>query len=163
MDWNILKNDFKYDGSLREILIYNTNTDDWKSILKYINTITKYSKKITLLDLTSEQEIVYQNNEIHNFIQKMNLEYFDKNKFNVLMEIFINNTQINSHFFSVEEIVFDINPKEIKNEADLKLILEFMENISKVTNKDSFLIYEGLYDPPILTYKSNCNTFIFDN
>ncbi|RTR26584.1 hypothetical protein EKG37_21180 [Robertmurraya yapensis] len=67
------------------------------------------------------------------------------------MSININGVLINCHFFSVDEIEFNIDPKEVKSKYEANAVFEFMKNLSKILDKESILTGENSPEYPLVT------------
>lgn len=57
--------------------------------------------------------------------------------------IIIDSIVINTHFFSDQQIEFDIDPREINSSLDLERILRFMRSISSILQKEIILSAEN--------------------
>jgi len=141
-NWDEIKWIFESDGSLRDIYVENVKIEDWKILINYLNTnhIVKYgptgeNEEINKIDL--EYLIQYLNDETGELEAKM-------------VSIIIHDIIINLHFFSVNEIEFDIAPKEIYSFDTYKKILNFMNQISEVLNKPLILTGENQSDFPLI-------------
>ncbi|MES9685390.1 hypothetical protein ABWK22_21315, partial [Gottfriedia acidiceleris] len=66
----------------------------------------------------------------------------------------------NCCFFSYTEIEFDIDPKEINSETDVKIVFEFMRKISMVLGKESIITAESDPDNPLVTVHSDGSLLI---
>jgi hypothetical protein len=60
--------------------------------------------------------------------------------------VFIDNIQVNAHFFIAEEIENDITPNEINSIDDHNKLMNYMTNLSKVLNKTVVLTPENEAD-----------------
>ncbi|WJS96932.1 hypothetical protein NYQ10_10855 [Flavobacterium johnsoniae] len=141
-NWTDIKWIFEPEGSLRDIYIKNTSIDDWKILINYLN-----SSQIVKYGLTGENQI----------INPIDLEYVIEYLHDEtgLMEtkcasIIIDNIIINQHFFSINEIEFDIDPREITSFEDYKEILNFMNEISRILQKSVILTGENQMDFPLI-------------
>ena len=67
------------------------------------------------------------------------------------MSINTNGVLINCHFFSEDEIEFDIDPKEVKSKSKADDVFEFMKNLSKILVKESILTGENSPEYPLVT------------
>jgi len=58
--------------------------------------------------------------------------------------------QANCHFFTVEEIEFDIDTREVKGQQELNALLEFMRCLAHATDKEAVLTAENMPEIVIL-------------
>lgn len=75
------------------------------------------------------QVTVYEETDVAHFFE-------EKDNHSILMSINTNGAFINCHFFSEDEIEFDIDPKEVKSKSEANAVFEFMKNLSKILDKD---------------------------
>lgn len=141
-NWDEIKWIFESDGSLRDIYVKKVNIEDWKNLIIYLNEnhIIKYGPA--------------GENKIND---KIDFEYLNK-YFNdktgelevKIASIVINDIIINLHFFSINEIEFDIDPKEIYSFDNYKKVLDFMNQVSEFLNKPLILTGENQSDFPLI-------------
>jgi hypothetical protein len=60
--------------------------------------------------------------------------------------VYIDNIQVNAHFFTDEEIENDITPNEINSMDDHNKLMDYMTRLSKVLNKTVVLTPENKSD-----------------
>jgi hypothetical protein len=137
-NWEKTKWIFEPDGTLRDIYVENVDIEDWKILIDYLNTnyTVKYSSSevnkidkgyvIQLLtDLTGEMDLK-------------------------TVSIIIDDIIINTHFFSINEIEFDVQPEEINSVISFEKILNFMNEISRILNKQLILTGENQIEFPLI-------------
>lgn len=141
-NWDEINWIFEPDGALRDIYVQDVEIEDWKILINYLNTnhIVKYglvgeNKEINKIDL--EYLIYYLNDETGELEVK-------------IVSIIIDDIIINLHFFSIDEIEFDIDPKEIYSFDNYKKILDFMNKVSEILNKPLILTGENQRKLPLI-------------
>ncbi|CAA9200175.1 hypothetical protein [Flavobacterium collinsii] len=141
-NWNEIKWIFETDGSLRDIYVKNVKIEDWKILINYLNKnhIVKYgttgeNKEINKIDL--EYLIHYLNDETGELEAK-------------IASIIIDDIMINLHFFSIDEIELDIDPKEIYSFVNYRKILDFMVQLSELLDKPVILTGENQSEFPLI-------------
>jgi hypothetical protein len=77
------------------------------------------------------------------------------------MKIDASGILINCHFFSKEEIEFDIDPKDVTEQSDLDALCEFMRMVGKVVGKPTILTPENFQDKPIILFNPETNELNF--
>ena len=112
------------DGSLRDIYINNITKNEWELWVNYVNKNYK-------IDWNNKNEIDF---EIIKNNWKENIPQYDA-------KIFIENIQINNHFFS--DFENDIDPNEIKSVHDHNCIIKYMKEISEILNTTIYLSGEN--------------------
>lgn len=129
---------YYWDGSWRDIYIQKIEEGDWKKCINYVNqnyVISWYNGKTEL----EENQISYD--VIDGYLK----EEHDRCS---SAKIFIDNIQINCHFFSKSEIENDIDPREISSIEDHKKIIKYMTDLSCILEKEVILTPEA--EPEII-------------
>ena len=67
---------------------------------------------------------------------------------------------IHCHFFSKDEMEFDVNPIEIKSLYEANALFEFMRKLSSILGKEILLTKENIPEHPLVTIKSDGTLFI---
>jgi hypothetical protein len=73
-----------------------------------------------------------------------------KNK-SITISIDYNGLNVCCHFFCVDEIEFDISPRDSNNEMKAEAVLEFMKKVSALLNKNVLILIENDKVNPLLT------------
>ncbi|BDU25344.1 hypothetical protein [Flavobacterium sp. GSB-24] len=140
--WEEIEWIFEFDGSLRDIYVENVTIEDWKILIDFLNL-----NHLTQYGVTGE-------NEIKNEIDKEYLILMMNDETDTMecktVSIIIDDIIINTHFFSADEIEFDIDPREIKSFEDYIKVVNFMNQISKILNKPLILTGENQKDFPLI-------------
>lgn len=141
-NWDEINWIFEPDGALRDIYIENINIEDWKVLMDYLNLnyIIKYGP-------TGENQIINKLNKEY-LIQMLNDETGKMECKTV--SIIIDGIIINNHFFSVNEIEFDIDPREINSFEDYIKVINFMNQISQILGKPLILTGENQKEFPLI-------------
>ena len=137
MNWQILKDKIYYwDGSWRDIYVHNTTREDWQIWADFVNKNYKTSFHIYATEVREEKVD----------LTKI-FEYWSGTQENLsTATVYIDNIQVNAHFFTDEEIENDITPAEIKSIDDHNKLMNYMTNISKALNKTVVLTPENQAD-----------------
>ena len=142
MDWKTLKEKVYYeDGSLRDILVKNTNIQDWASFVDFVNN--NYKIQIRDHDTVIENARI-DINKVINFWEDLDLGRIDAS-------IFVGNALINVHFFGPSDIENDILPQEILSIDDHDQIIAYMITLSKALNKEVLLTADSTEDEVLIT------------
>lgn len=153
LNWSDVNWIFEPEGSLRDIYIKNVRAEDWIVLIDHLNQnyVVKFGS--------------YGENKIINKIDKEYiLQYFSDQTAEMETKsasIFIDKIMINLHFFSDEEIEFDIDPKEINSNSDLEAIIQFMNNMSQILKKEVILTGEGENEYPLITVDYGSKKIVF--
>ncbi|MFZ0577995.1 MAG: hypothetical protein WAM41_10875 [Psychrobacillus psychrotolerans] len=145
----ILDEVFFNDGSLRDIYVLDVDLNDWQMFFEWIY-------------LSSWEIKLYKDGlETVNEIKSVAKLFKDKEFFSFLLSIDIDGAaKINCHFFSKDEMEFDVNPIEIKGLYEANAVFEFMRKLSSILGKEIFLTEENMPKHPLVTIKSDGTLFI---
>lgn len=143
LNWSDVNWIFEPEGSLRDIYIKSVRAEDWIVLIDHLNQNynIRYGPSI-------------ENKSINKIDKEYILKYFSDETAEMETKsasIFIDKIMINLHFFSDEEIEFDIDPNEINSNTDLEIIIGFMNDMSQILNKEAILTGEGESDYPLIT------------
>ena len=124
-NWEKIKEEIYFiDGSLRDIYVNNITENEWELWVNYVNKNYK-------IDWNNKKKIDFE--IIKNNWKEIMPQYTAK--------MFIENIQINNHFFG--DFENDIDPAEIKNIYDHNCIIKYMKDISEILNKTVYLSEEN--------------------
>ena len=139
---------FTPDGSLRDIYVLNTRTEDWNSLIAGLagsDLPVKISKPFERLE---------------DFDAAPVFEHVT-NSSPVQMQVFLSETiKAHSHFFTSNEVEFDLDPRQIKSKADVAGILKFMRTIGEILSSEVILTEESCQHDPILSFKPATGEFV---
>jgi hypothetical protein len=76
-----------------------------------------------------------------------------RNERSVFMTIDIEGIFLNCHFFTEEEIEFDLDPGEVNGEEKLEQLFKFMQLIGALLQKEVILTPENMQEIAIFSYK----------
>jgi len=144
LDWNQLKNEiYVWDGGWLDIYVHNTNKNDWETWSKYINQnfrIEWYNGKTEKVESKIDFSVIK--------------EFWEGNHdLSSTSRIFIDNIQINAHFFDSDEIENDIDPREFKDIEDHNKLVKYLIDISSILKKEVTVTPENC--PEIILIKVN--------
>jgi hypothetical protein len=141
-NWNDIAWIFRPDGTLLDIYVQDVDISDWKKLFNLLND----NYKLTFKSFDEEEEVdQIKIKSIINYLEDETGEFEDN-----ILSIFLNDIQINCHFFLAEQIEFDIEPKEINTIDDFLLIYNFMISISKSLKKQVTLTGENSPEFPLI-------------
>ncbi|WP_152532133.1 hypothetical protein [Leptolyngbya sp. Heron Island J] len=148
MQWSQCEKAFEFDGSWRDIYILNTSSMDWDKLLDALSH-SKYEIKFWV-DNAKSQPILTMQEALE--IRK---------KACPLMHVEMMGIAIACHFFTDENIEFDIDPRQVVNQQDLDAILDFMTFLGNLLQKTVVLTPENLEDIPLIQFFPKAQTFSY--
>jgi hypothetical protein len=140
----IIHDVFYIDGSLRDIYVLGTSEHDWQALLTYLR-VSPYPWEYSLDDevrpLPEHAADILALREQHS----------------PLLQIDQPRLGLNCHFFSPEEIEFDLDPKDFRTKQDVSYLLDFLRTIGRVLNKSIILTGENDARGPLFRYDPATN------
>jgi hypothetical protein len=135
---------FEPDGALCDIYVQNTDLNHWLHVIDWLN------ENYTLIYGPVEEG--EPTNQIEpEYITQYLCGHTDEGK---SVSIALEDITINCHFFSVDEIEFDLAPEEISTKEAFKKLLDFMQGLSQITEKDVILTPENTIHFPLVIIKA---------
>jgi len=133
-DWDYLIDNFYRDsGDLPDIIFENCGIDDWKKFVDLVND--KYKVQFKLYEDESVTEKI--NFDTVNEFWNGNLED------GCMASVFTDNIQFNIFFGRQDEIDHDFDRREIKNFEDHKKMINYLNDICNVLDKEAAIYAEG--------------------
>ncbi len=139
MKWEDYRVDFEFDGSWRDIYVLNTTISDWQILVDFLRSdIYEYSCTIS-----------GKNSELPSSAKDIvNAEF----EFKPLLHLTVGSVILNCHFFTDEEIEFDLDPREIQSEREAEQIFAFMRQVGEILDKEVILTPENVSHIPIFKF-----------
>lgn len=134
MNWQKIKESIYYeDGSLRDIYILETNKDDWK---KWVCFVNEHYHVLFSADGTETK---------HDKIPWTMIEgrLSGNHHSSCRASIYIDSIIINAFFFTEDQIENDITPSEITTLEAHKKLMNYMESVAALLNKPVRLTEEN--------------------
>ncbi len=151
IDWEILKQDFLQDDMmLRDIVISECDLTTWDAVLlclKQSEWPWKYMIAGDNADIPGSAQEIF-------VIRSQTTPYF---------QVTVEGIEINTYFFTQQEIEFDLLAKEITSPDRLLAVMSFMKVIGTACGKPVSLTTEGPHDPDtvILQYETSFDRFTY--
>lgn len=130
LHWDQVAQQFEDDGSLRDIYVCDTTVLHWQQTVDGLSAAgyaLEYSFDNQICDLPRDIAVVFQATEEHK----------------CLLSVRFKDVIANCHFFTVEQIEFDIAPYEIKGQVQLDALVDFMRCVANATRKEVILTDEN--------------------
>lgn len=137
--WERCKGDLRPDGALRDILVQGTSIADWDLFLAdplvrgMAATFTLDGEAAALPATASE---VFRIAEDHS----------------ATLRLLVGRIGLHCHFFSTEELEFDLQPGDIKDAADFSDLAAFIRRLGTLLRKAVLLTPDSLPESPIAVY-----------
>ena len=129
--WKAVQSKFLFDGSWQDIYVLGTDVAGWQRMLDGLRSADydlRYFRDNNPTELPARAEDAFPNER----------EYCP------LLSVQFCGILANCHFFSFEEIEFDVDPWEVSGQAQLDALLEFMRCLAAAVGQDAILCPENL-------------------
>ena len=118
---------------------------DWAALMSLASTFpTAYFSDSTRANLPTIEEI------------------FAKRDVGHRLAINVAGVSVNCHFFIIDEIELDVDPKEVRSDEQHTALLRFVRNLAVATGRDVVLTHEGAPSEHILSFRPNENRWEVD-
>lgn len=141
--WSAVRDAFLWDGSLRDIYILQTSVRHWNAILTDLA-----KREFPLSFFLSDQQQDY----IPDSFESIETGAGDRKP---LLVVTIDGVRVCTHFFSDEEIEFDLDPSEL-NEANFLAVCDFLKCLAQATGKavlitdENWVAFQDRSDPILI-------------
>jgi len=145
ISWETCKEDFRWDGSLRDIYVTPATLNDWRVIYPLLRDApgVKYSVDGIAKQIPASVE--------ESFVARQSA--------NPLLYFRVGPISVCFHFFSEEEIECDVDPRDIGSQSDLDALLGFVSQLADAVRKPIIITPENSREYPFITYEPETRRF----
>jgi len=145
ISWNTCKEDFRADGSLRNIYITPATLADWRAVYPLFR---------------AHSEVDYSvDGAVHPPPDSVEEIFEVRRSANPMLRVRVGRALIVFHFFTYEEIECDFVPNEITSQADLDALLAFVRKIGDATRKRVVITPGNGRELPFIDYDPESREF----
>jgi hypothetical protein len=139
MDWQQIAPDFKPNGSLRDIYVFDTDLLDWQRVLDALRAWEPSPR----LAIGGQPAMMPD---------KVEDVFVEARQQGALMSVEVSGALVNCHFFHHQDIEFDLDPREVTGPAQLEGFERFMSLLGQATGKPVIMTMENMPEAVILRY-----------
>ncbi|MFT3928494.1 MAG: hypothetical protein QM778_38550 [Myxococcales bacterium] len=136
LGWSEVRAEFVWDGSWRDLCVRAANLDDWQHVLDALR-VAGFSMEYTVAGVPSELPLQVS-------------EVFMRSVEGCLLSVTTAGVLLVTQFFDEDEIVFDLDPREVVGQVELDAALAFMKVLACATGKDALMTPENMHDVPFI-------------
>ncbi len=130
MNWETVAHEFAFDGSWRDIYVFDTDIEAWQRVLDELRR--------------SRCDLVFRRAGEVSELPVAAVDAFPaEGQADQMLSITFAGVLANCHFFAREEIEFDIDPRDVQGQVQLEGVFAFMRLLSDATGKDAVLTPEN--------------------
>jgi hypothetical protein len=138
--WSDVSEDWESEGGLRDVYVFETSVDDWQRVLDLVRAqwSCAYSEDGKPTAMPADVRTIFRAREqraVRLAIQAAPAIH------------------VNCHFFLPEEIEFDLDSREVNNQADFDAVCEFIRAIGAGLRKSVSVCWEGDSEAQIMRYE----------
>lgn len=130
---------FYVDGSLRDIYVHGTTVQDWQKLLTFLRS-SAYS--LELIGGGQQGPIPEQVEDIFLFAHTDG----------VTLRMDTAHLALNCHFYTSQEIEFDLDPRDMSSEQQIARLLDFLRTIGRLLHKAVVLTPENASWVPLFRF-----------
>lgn len=141
LSWEEVSREFAFDGSWRDLYVFGTTMADWQRMLDWL-----WSSPYEVRYFRNEEPVELPREASHAFPLP---DACDR-----LLSVTFAGVLANCHFFTAEEIEFDIDPRDVKGQHELDALLGFMQRLAAAVGKEVVLTPENFREAVIFRVRS---------
>lgn len=130
MSWSRVAADFEWDGAWRDIYVLDATLADWQAALELLRAWDPRPRFYTGGEAARLPDLAKA------------LFPTDPDAFRSTLEFDVEGLQLNCHFFSDDEIEFDLDPREV-NASRFEALCGFMRLLATAVGKPVLLTHEN--------------------
>ena len=145
ISWDKCKEDFRWDGSLRDIYITPATLKDWRVLYPLLRDYDGVEFSIDSVIQPPPASIEQA--------------FAVRPSSHPMLRIKVGSTLVVFHFFSDEEVECDVDPREISSQPDLDALLGFVSQLGDLTGKRVVITPENMRNEPFISYAPDTRKF----
>ncbi len=145
--WERCRDEFNWQGGLLDIYVDPASLLDWELFIRTLPVWpykTEYSQDLQAMPIPTDVSDIF---------------FIAREEASTLLKIFAGAIQVNCHFFSEDELEFDIDPRDVDSAADFDSLLGFMRRLGLLLKQPVKLTPENLPDSLIIVFFVGDNIF----
>ncbi len=139
LEWEMCKEAFEWDGSLRDIYVLGTDLGDWEKFLAFLKA-SPYTLEFTVNGSAES---------LPDFAAQL-FASRDENTYSLCIDP--SGMNLRCHFFWSKDIELDVDPRDISGQDQLNRLLDFLRRIGQLLSKPVILTPENSEKYPLLRF-----------
>jgi hypothetical protein len=139
MKWEEVRSAFDWDGSWRDLYVLGTTRDDWQRLLDFLR-----SSGYALRFRHGGDELPLPDN--------LSGYFSGESEWTTLLSVEVGGVTLNAHFFTPEEVEFDIDPREVQTSERAEVVFDFMRRVGRALGKPIRLTPENMSELVLFEY-----------
>lgn len=143
--WETCRRNFEPDGALRDIYVNATGIEDWRALFE----VLRRDYDLEFLVDGVPREIPATIDDIFEM----------RGAASPILRISAGGICVVCHFFTTDEIEFDIDPREVTSQSALDELFGFLRRVGDTLSRPVILTYEGDEHHPFISYEPSRREF----
>ncbi len=135
-----MQQDWEPDGALRDVYVHSTDEADWQRVVNVVRAgecATSYTEDGSPVPMPMSVGEIFERGPERAILWQIEPE---------------GGIRVNCHFFDPAEIEFDLDPREVVDQAALDVVCDFVRLIGRVVQKPVVISEENAPEAAILSY-----------
>jgi hypothetical protein len=139
VDWQHAKAEFELDGSLRDVYILNADVGVWQKVIDSLRS--------------SDYPLLYDVNGTEATLPENVADVFGiRSDVGLSLSVEAEGILLNCHFFTEEEVEFDLDPREMDSEERLQALFRFKRRIGEAAGRQVIMTPENAAHHPVFVF-----------
>ena len=148
MNWKEVESAFDWDGSWRDVYVFDVSLNDWQCLLDTLRS-SNYTLRFQRELPSGVEEPVPE---------QVDVLFGGPEQPRPLLLTDVGGVALACHFFSSEEIEFDLDPREVSGQEQAEAVFDFMRRIGLALGKPVRLTPENLRQYVLIEYDPATDT-----
>ena len=135
--WETIKAEFAWEGSWRDICVPDVDLDGWQAAMSALEASGRTGK------LTVGENASFASVDVSKL-------FGTEDRATVLWSIEVGGVVLACHFFDQAEIEFDLDPREVRGQAEIDALLHFMKTLALATGRFALMTPENMHSVPFV-------------
>jgi hypothetical protein len=137
--WETCRRAFEPDGALRDIYVHGTTIEHWRTLFDALRAT--YAMEYSIDSTARPLPALVDEASTTRDTASPSLHFC------------VGSIVVACHFFTTDEIEFDIDPREVTSQAALDELLGFLQLVGDTLGKAVIMSYENDAQHPFITYE----------
>lgn len=138
LSWSRCAEAFAWDGAWRDIYVRGTSMVDWDALFR---ALPGWGYRIAF-------EVGEQTRDLPDSAKPA---FEAAVEAVVTLRVHVGTVEVIGHFFAADEMEFDVDPREVRGEAEFQELLAFMRRLATLVGKPVTLTPENDHERPLIT------------
>ena len=146
--WERCRTDFAWDGSLRDIYVREASIQDWDKLLRSLPS-WPYRCALSIGEQSSPLALDAQD------------LFRPSSRGQSHLVITVGSAAVHCHFFSTDELEFDLDPRQVDGTESFEALIDFMKRLGSLLRKPVVLTPENAPHLAIIEYRPDDDVFTY--